>query len=89
MALYSAVNFFTSFDNAFMKAIRLIGKNTLFIYLYHLPLVSRILPMNWAVINLLRPWVVLLIFYVAIWVVKKLFQKPKMKSLTGILIGIK
>ena len=89
IALYSAVHLFSNFDNAFMKGLLLIGKNTLFIYLYHLPLVSKILPMNSAVINLLRPCLVLLIFCAVIWIIKKLMKKPKMQMMTGVLIGIK
>jgi hypothetical protein len=72
-----------------MENVLLIGKNTLFIYLYHLPFVSKLLPMNHAIINMSRPWIVLFIFYVFICIVKKFAQKPKIKLMAGVLIGIK
>jgi len=89
IVLYSAVHLFSRFERVWMEGALLIGKNTLFIYLYHLPFIGKLLPMNQAVINLIRPWIVLIIFYVFICIVKKLSQKPKMKSMVGILIGIK
>ncbi len=87
--LYSIISLSLKVDNVVTDALVFIGKNTLVIYLYHMPFITNVLSMNNDFINIIKPLVVLVIFGGLLLLVNKIIKNERIKKLFNIVFGIK